>query len=145
MRCPVSLRCEHEHARIEAYSFVGPVEVECRRGSNAQIGAVYRGRRVGQSEDGGTLAELILVDGRRVPVENRPWSSAVYRSAGSCLQDTNVSRRHAEVRRTGEEIVVTDLGSTNGTRVNGTPVRRRFLASGDEVSVGSTQIVFEMS
>jgi pSer/pThr/pTyr-binding forkhead associated (FHA) protein len=64
---------------------------------------------------------------------------------GVVLQDSNVSRRHAELRRNGEVVVVTDLGSTNGTRVNGTPVREQVLSSGDEVSVGSTRLVFEMS
>ncbi len=40
---------------------------------------------------------------------------------------------------------VTDLGSTNGTKVNGTIVREHLLASGDEISVGSTKLIFEMS
>ena len=61
------------------------------------------------------------------------------------LGDPNVSRRHAEVRRTGEGIVVTDLGSTNGTKVNGVSVREQHLASGDEITVGSTTLVLEMS
>jgi pSer/pThr/pTyr-binding forkhead associated (FHA) protein len=39
--------------------------------------------------------------------------------------------------------VVTDLGSTNGTRVNGIPVREQHLATGDEVTVGSTTLVYE--
>jgi pSer/pThr/pTyr-binding forkhead associated (FHA) protein len=64
---------------------------------------------------------------------------------GVVLQDANVSRRHAELRRNGEAVVVTDLGSTNGTRVNGAPVREQILSSGDEVSVGSTRLVFEMT
>ena len=40
---------------------------------------------------------------------------------------------------------MTDLGSTNGTRVNGTPVREQQLESGDEITVGSTSLVFELS
>ena len=40
---------------------------------------------------------------------------------------------------------MTDLGSTNGTRVNGVTVREQHLASGDEISVGSTTLVFELS
>ena len=47
--------------------------------------------------------------------------------------------------RKDDGVFVTDLGSTNGTRVNGTPVREQLLASGDEVSVGSTRLIFEMS
>ena len=42
-------------------------------------------------------------------------------------------------------MVLTDLGSTNGTRVNGHSVREQILVSGDEVSVGSTRLVFEMT
>jgi pSer/pThr/pTyr-binding forkhead associated (FHA) protein len=61
------------------------------------------------------------------------------------LQDSNVSRRHAELRRSGDGVFVTDLGSTNGTRVNGTPIREQMLTSGDEVSVGSTRLIFEMT
>ena len=54
-------------------------------------------------------------------------------------------RRHAELRRAGDSVVLTDLGSTNGTRVNGAPIRERVLVSGDEVSVGSTRLIFEMT
>ena len=61
------------------------------------------------------------------------------------LNDPNVSRRHAEIRHSGNAVVVTDLGSTNGTRVNGIPVREQHLASGDEITVGSTTLVFELS
>ena len=59
------------------------------------------------------------------------------------LGDPNVSRRHAEIRHVGDAVVVTDLGSTNGTKVNGIPVREQHLASGDEITVGSTTLVFE--
>jgi pSer/pThr/pTyr-binding forkhead associated (FHA) protein len=61
------------------------------------------------------------------------------------LGDPNVSRRHAEVRRQGADVVVVDLGSTNGTRVNGVPVRERPLADGDEIMVGTTTLRFETS
>ncbi len=64
---------------------------------------------------------------------------------GVVLGDPNVSRRHAEVRRVGEAVVVTDLGSTNGTRVNGVPVREQHLATGDEITVGSTTLVVQMT
>jgi pSer/pThr/pTyr-binding forkhead associated (FHA) protein len=61
------------------------------------------------------------------------------------LSDQNVSRRHAEVRRQNGEFVVVDLGSTNGTRVNGTGIRERRLADGDEITVGSSTLRFETS
>ncbi len=134
-----------EHARIEAYSFVGPVEVEIYEGSTMKAGRFTVAAEVRQSEDGGVLAEVILPDGRRIPIGAEPLVVGRLPECGIVLQDSNVSRRHAEFRRNGDAIVVTDLGSTNGTRVNGTPVREHFLVSGDEVSVGSTRLVFEMT
>ena len=56
-----------------------------------------------------------------------------------------VSRRHAEVRPAGEGFAVADLGSMNGTTVNGVAVREQALADGDEIGVGSTTIRFEAS
>jgi pSer/pThr/pTyr-binding forkhead associated (FHA) protein len=61
------------------------------------------------------------------------------------LGDPNVSRRHAEIRRQGTGFVVVDLGSTNGTRVNGAGVKERRLVDGDEITVGGTKILFEAS
>jgi catechol 2,3-dioxygenase-like lactoylglutathione lyase family enzyme len=134
-----------EHARVEGYSFVGPVEVEIYEGSDFKAGRFTVAAEVRQSEDGGILAELVLPDGRRVAVGSEPVVIGRLPECGVVLQDSNVSRRHAEVRRNGDAVVVTDLGSTNGTRVNGNTVREHSLVSGDEVSVGSTRLVFEMT
>ena len=61
------------------------------------------------------------------------------------LPDTNVSRRHAEVRQEGTAFWVVDLDSTNGVEVNGRRVRRAKLDDGDTITLGSTDIVFERS
>lgn len=58
------------------------------------------------------------------------------------LHDTEVSRRHASVRRTGRAYALVDLGSSNGTFVNGQRVQTRELASGDEVVLGGTAMLF---
>ena len=134
-----------EHARIEGYSFVGPVEVEIFEGASLKPGRFTVTAEVHESEDGGFLAELVLPDGRRVTVGSEALVIGRLPECEVVLPDSNVSRRHAELRRKGDGVFVTDLGSTNGTRVNGTPVREQLLASGDEVSVGSTKLVFEMS
>ncbi len=133
-----------EHARVESYSFVGPVEVEIFEGSSLKAGRFTVVAEVRESEDG-VLAELVLPDGRRVPIGSEPLVIGRLPECGVVLQDTNVSRRHAELRRSGDEVVLTDLGSTNGTRVNGAPIREYVLGSGDEVSVGSTRLIFEMT
>jgi signal transduction histidine kinase len=58
------------------------------------------------------------------------------------LNDTEVSRRHAEVRRAGGSFTLTDLESSNGTFVNGKRVRSQELANGDEVQLGGTMMLY---
>jgi hypothetical protein len=134
-----------EHAKNEGYLFVGPVEVEIFEGSTLKAGRFTVEAEVREDADGGFLAELVLTDGRRVQIGTEPLVIGRLPECGVVLADSNVSRRHAELRRAGDTVVLTDLGSTNGTRVNGAPVRERILASGDEVSVGSTRLIFEMT
>jgi hypothetical protein len=59
------------------------------------------------------------------------------------LADPNVSRRHAELRQEGSGYWVIDLDSTNGTQVNGKRVTRAKLDSGDRITIGSTDLLFE--
>jgi len=134
-----------EHAKTEGYLFVGPVEVEIFEGSTLKAGRFTVEAEVREDADGGFLAELVLTDGRRVQVGTEPLVIGRLPECGVVLADSNVSRRHAELRRAGDSVVLTDLGSTNGTRVNGAPIRERVLVSGDEVSVGSTRLIFEMT
>lgn len=58
------------------------------------------------------------------------------------LNDDRVSRFHAKIQEDSDRIVLTDLDSTNGTRVNGLPVQMRVLQVGDHVSVGRSILVF---
>ena len=58
------------------------------------------------------------------------------------LADPGVSRRHLEIRRRGGELLLTDLGSTNGTRVNGRPVQTHPLRDGDRIELGESALVF---
>lgn len=59
------------------------------------------------------------------------------------VQDPNISRRHAEVQLEGSEYWLVDLGSTNGVQVNGRRTSRAKLESGDRITLGSTDLVFE--
>jgi hypothetical protein len=134
-----------EHARIENYIFVGPVEVQIFEGTRLRAGRFTVTAEVKEGPDGLVLAELVLPDGSRLPLGADPLVIGRLPECAVVLSDPNVSRRHAEVRRVGDAVVVSDLGSTNGTRVNGIPVREQHLASGDEITVGSTTLVFEQS
>jgi pSer/pThr/pTyr-binding forkhead associated (FHA) protein len=60
------------------------------------------------------------------------------------LQDTQISRQHAEISQQGDQYFIRDLGSTNGTFVNGQRVTQlRPLHPGDQVQVGDTVFAFE--
>jgi len=54
----------------------------------------------------------------------------------------NVSRRHARIFPRGEEVILEDIGSTNGTYVNGVKITRCFLRNNDQIRVGETRIQF---
>jgi hypothetical protein len=58
------------------------------------------------------------------------------------ISDPNASRRHAEIRRDGGTFSIVDLGSTNGTDVNGRRTQRAKLSDGDRITIGTTDLVF---
>jgi sigma-B regulation protein RsbU (phosphoserine phosphatase) len=80
---------------------------------------------------------------RRVPVGA---SLVVGRAAdsGVVLKDTSASRRHVEIRATGEGYLCRDLGSRNGTIVNGSPTNVCELNHGDRLLIGETMLRFEL-
>jgi two-component system, NtrC family, sensor kinase len=66
------------------------------------------------------------------------------RDASNTLQlhDTEVSRHHAEIRRAQNDCTISDLGSSNGTFVNGQRVRQHQLQSGDQIQMGGTLMLY---
>jgi ABC-type multidrug transport system ATPase subunit/ABC-type multidrug transport system permease subunit len=81
-------------------------------------------------------AQLVPLDRPRLTIGRDPSCDLV-------LDDPNVSRLHAELRREGGVVELADLGSTNGTWVNGERVRSERLGPGAEVRVGSYRLVFD--
>ena len=59
-----------------------------------------------------------------------------------CLHDTEVSRRHAEVRRTDTGFQLIDIGSANGTFVNNQKIQQADLNAGDHIAIGQTVLVY---
>src|ERR1043166_6559289 len=60
------------------------------------------------------------------------------------LHDTEVSRRHAEIRRHGDDYQLVDVGSVNGTFVNNQKIQRMQLRPGDHIAIGQTVLVFSI-
>jgi ABC-type multidrug transport system ATPase subunit/ABC-type multidrug transport system permease subunit len=65
------------------------------------------------------------------------------RSNDVVLDDPNVSRFHAEVVRDGERVALYDLGSRNGTRVDGNPAPHAVLTAGSEIGIGPYRLLFD--
>jgi len=61
---------------------------------------------------------------------------------GICLSIENVSRRHSRVIFRNEEYFVEDLGSTNGTYVNGIKIVKCVLRNSDQINIGRVKILF---
>jgi hypothetical protein len=88
---------------------------------------------------------LVTVAGRRLPIPPRGATLGRSRDCDIVLDDSSISRRHAEIRPAGDGWAVLDLGSTNGVRLNGRTVSgAQPLQAGDRVELGSTEIVFEL-
>jgi hypothetical protein len=135
-----------EHARDEGYQFMGPVSVELVVDDRFHTGAFEVVSRMREGEGGAGAGSLLLQDGKRVPLGEKTVTIGRLADCDIVLSDPNVSRHHAEVRPRGDGFEVADLGSTNGTRVNGTTVSGgRQLVDGDEITVGGTRIRFEAS
>lgn len=87
-------------------------------------------------------APFLRVEGSGEVFRLRPGVTTVGRGAGVDvqLQDSSVSRLHAELVRRGPYVYVADLGlSRNGTRVNGRPVAQRVLEDGDVLTFGAAR------
>lgn len=130
-----------EHARDEGYLFVGPVHVTLVPEPKLRRGECRVDARIAEGE--GAWACLALPDGRRVPLGEQVAVIGRLPECAVTLSDPQVSRHHAEIRPARDGYVLVDLGSTNGTLLNGTLIREQRLVHGDEIVVGSTRLRFE--
>ena len=131
-----------EHAGQERYQFLGPVEIVIHEdpGLSASTFAIESDWLEGA---GGPTDWIVLPDGRRVGIADEIVTIGRLPECAIALDDPNASRRHAQIRREGLDVVLVDLGSTNGTKVNGVLVREHRLLPGDTITIGTTTLRFE--
>jgi hypothetical protein len=134
-----------EHARDEGYAFLGPVQVDLQVADDLRTGSFALTARMRPGEGGTGAGSLVLPTGDRVPLGEETITVGRLPESTIVLADPNVSRTHAEIRPRGSTFVVVDLGSTNGTRINGIRVTEHELMDGDEVMFGNTRMRFEAS
>jgi len=99
-----------------------------------------------QQPGGGGARNVRLVsgDGRTYPLQMGSTVIGRGDQASLRLPDVGISRRHARLDFDGAQVVLTDLGSTNGTMVNGQRVSAVALNPGDMIQIGTTTLTFRV-
>jgi hypothetical protein len=87
---------------------------------------------------------LLVAEGRRNVLSGDRVVVGRSRESDVVLSDANVSRRHIELRRGERGWAAVDLGSTNGMKVNGRRLSHAELEPGDRITIGITDLTFEL-
>ena len=133
-----------EYANDEGYHLTGSVSVAIDVDPQLKVGRVKVDSEVRATGTTATTATVVLPDGRRISLGSEPLVIGRLAENAIVFEDPNVSRKHAEIVASGGGWVVRDLGSTNGTKVNGTTIGgERALRDGDIVSFGGNSIRYE--
>lgn len=135
-----------EYLGEQGWAVYGDVIVEVSRGDTLDTGSfrviaqVHTGGNAGGGSGSGV--RLRTDDGRNYPL--RVGSTVIGRGdqASIRLADVGASRQHARLDYDGRQVALTDLGSANGTMVNGRRVSAVALNPGDEILIGTTRLTF---
>ncbi len=135
-----------EYAREEGYHFMGPVTVELRVDNSLKPGRFGISSSLKQSEAGKRPGTIVMPSGDRIELSDGRNVIGRLADCAVIVSDSNVSRRHAQIHRAGSGFVINDLGSTNGTFVNGERlIADHRVADGDIITVGAVSLRFEAS
>ena len=88
------------------------------------------------------IVEVVLGDEKHQLEGGGPWSVGRSQENDIVINDPNVSRKHARISRADNGFVVEDLGSTNGTLLDGAPIDRERIEGGDELTFGQSTARF---
>lgn len=135
-----------EYAREEAYHFIGPVRVGLSVDNELKPGRFGIIALLKQAPGGIGAGSVVLPSGQRIALGETEATVGRLPESTITIEDGNVSRQHAKIVPSSGGYIVIDLGSTNGTLVNGLRINgQQRLADGDIVSFGSTHVRFEAS
>ena len=151
--CEVAVK----HARSQGYTLQGPVRFAFRNDSALRAGDFEVASRTEKgdvrrpaappapSRAPVRLTPVLEIAGERYSLNSESVVLGRSSEADIVVDDTGVSRRHLEIRVESGEARAVDLGSTNGSFVNGQRVQGSAeLRDGSTISLGRTQIVFRM-
>jgi Protein of unknown function (DUF3662)/FHA domain len=146
-----------DNAAERGWGLVGPPAVEffvdnkLKRGDLEVEASLVQGDQPVESPKPAAVAapkkraqlRVIEEDGvRAIPVDKELMTIGRLSECDIVVSDSGASRRHAQIRTSDGVSTVTDLGSTNGTKVNGRDVQSAALSDGDRITVGATQIEY---
>ena len=131
------------HIADEQYRVLGPVSVTLVEAADYPEGTLQVQAQWREGVAQQTSASIVLSTGERFPVGN-PFTVGRLPGGSLVLTDENVSRNHAVIELGPNGWLVRDLGSTNGTQVNGAPIQESPLQNGDSVVFGATEATFEL-
>lgn len=131
-----------KHAKDQGYSFAGPLRVTLETDDKVATGTV----RVNSGTVEGKVSwqAVLEIDGRRHRVASARTVIGRGSDADITIADAGSSRRHVEILWDGERAMMRDLGSTNGTKVDGQKIGEAPLKDGTTLLVGRTSIVFRV-
>ena len=137
-----------DHAAHQRYAFVGPVTVTFVEEPALDAGrfqvrsATVRGNVAPATAAASTRHPLVDIDGQRYLLTGPVTVIGRGSDADIIVDDPGISRRHLEIRVTPDGIIASDLGSTNGTFVEGHQVPAATLVDGNTITIGRTRILF---
>ena len=151
---------EGDHVRVGTYELRGKVEARQRQApprAAAPGHVADEGGRAAAAQDDGGQTKVLPVHTQASPAvlhvlgggapPKRLTGETVLGRLPECdltLADSSVSRRHAKVAPVSGSWTITDLGSTNGVKVNGERVTSATLGDGDRVELGSVRLAFSL-
>jgi hypothetical protein len=143
-----------DNAAERGWDLMGPPQVEFfvdssyKRGDLTCVGSLVEGAEqpaAAEADADAAGAQLVIhEDGevRSLPVRRDSVTIGRLPDCDVVIDDKGASRRHAQLKRKGGTYTLTDLGSTNGTKLNGETVQSRELHDGDKITIGTTLIEF---
>ena len=130
------------HADKQGYSFAGPVSISIIADDDIAAGTI---RIDSVSVEGEVSWEAVVeIAGRQHPLRGSRTVIGRGSDADITVADTGTSRKHVEILWDGRTAMVRDLGSTNGSKLDGEPVASASLSSGSVIRIGRTDIVFRV-
>ncbi|ARC55480.1 FHA domain-containing protein FhaA [Frondihabitans sp. 762G35] len=131
------------HAAAQNYSFAGPVRIALVPDDELSVG-ILRIESSNVREDDVTWTAVVEVDGKRHTLPKGRTVIGRGSEADITVQDTGTSRKHFEILWDGTRAQATDLGSTNGSKLDGAPLSKAVIGSDSVIEIGRTRIVFRV-